>query len=175
MVNYDLTYDDVLKYFKIPEYPIGRSFVNEQWMADCIHFRFLVEPDQVQYDVKGFPRDARIRARVRDPTPENSAQPAPREERLTSPPGSMARGGQSPAKAQVRSPEVESTGQTDAVRNEVVYQGSDSQPRITDDLDKAIAATQLANGIVSRYPEPFFLLLLTTRSLYFLTSAIATT
>ena len=164
--NY-LTYDDVLNYFKISEYPADRIFVNEQWIADCIHFRFLVEPDQIQYDVDGFPRHSRPRSTVSARAPEGSMQPESREEKLTSPPESHERRPKNFLDPQAGSPEAF------VVRPFSAVEAGTTRNIARDALDKAIEATQLVASLVSTFPM-LSIPLLTVFSLSLSMIAIAT-
>ena len=54
-----LCYDDLLSFLKIPALPPGISLVDELYPADCIKFRFVVNPDHVLYHVKGHQQAAK--------------------------------------------------------------------------------------------------------------------
>ena len=149
IVEDNLTYEDVLKYFKISRYPSDRSFVNTQWPHDCIHFRFLVEPDQVQYDVDGFPRQRRVTSegKILESASTEAAEPDPRSERLTSPPGSITRTDDHCIVAQQRTEgdEVSHTGENQVIDSRGISRSS----RVRDDLDEAIEATRKSASLVS--------------------------
>ena len=149
IVEDNLTYEDILKYFNISQYPSDRSFVNTQWPHDCIHFRFLVEPDQVQYDVDGFPRQRRVisEGKKLDTASTEAAEPDPRSERLTSPPGSITR-----ADDQDVVPQQKTKGDqgSHSVENQDIdSRGISTSSRARDELDEAIEATQKSASLVS--------------------------
>ena len=48
-----LCYNDLLKYLKISGLPSGINLVDEIYPADCLKFRFVVNPNQVMYHVRG--------------------------------------------------------------------------------------------------------------------------
>ncbi len=49
----NLCYNDLLSYLKIFVLPSAVTLVNEDYPADCIKYRFVVNPNQVLYHVKG--------------------------------------------------------------------------------------------------------------------------
>lgn len=53
IVDSNLTYADILKWLKLEKLPSELILVNEQWPMDSIKYRFLVNPNQKIYEVKG--------------------------------------------------------------------------------------------------------------------------
>ena len=49
----NLCYNDLLSFLKISALPSDTTLVNEVYPADCIKFRFVVNPNQILYHVKG--------------------------------------------------------------------------------------------------------------------------
>ncbi|KAI9686018.1 MAG: hypothetical protein M1822_004001 [Bathelium mastoideum] len=50
----ETTYDQLLSWIKLDSLPTEIVVVDESYPADCISFRTLVEPNQIQYKVKGY-------------------------------------------------------------------------------------------------------------------------
>ncbi|KAL8938253.1 MAG: hypothetical protein Q9216_003993 [Gyalolechia sp. 2 TL-2023] len=72
IVDKHLTYNDILKFLKIPSMPYQSSIVvvNELYPAECIQFQMLVNPDQRLYQVRGRPEKS---APERDRSVESSS------------------------------------------------------------------------------------------------------
>ncbi|KAI4248037.1 MAG: hypothetical protein L6R40_001126 [Gallowayella cf. fulva] len=95
-----LTYDDLLKYLKRSSIPSGIAVVNEQYPADCIQYRTLLNPDQAMYYVQGHPQ--KVGAEQQDSAGVAAAgslqlNPEKRAEARRSPTPTRTESGQQPA------------------------------------------------------------------------------
>ena len=59
IVDDSLCYSDVLSFLKISDLPSDVTLVNEVYPADCIKFRFVVNPNQILYHVRGHQQAAK--------------------------------------------------------------------------------------------------------------------
>ena len=78
----NLCYNDLLSFLKIYALPSDTTLVNEVYPADCIKYRFIVNPNQVLYHVKGHQqaiRSAQPSVSVTLPEMSLSLKPSRRE------------------------------------------------------------------------------------------------
>ncbi|KAI9710992.1 MAG: hypothetical protein M1820_002430 [Bogoriella megaspora] len=54
IMDRDLNYSHLLKFLKVETLPAGVILVDQLWPSDCLTYRMLVDPNQVQYKVSGF-------------------------------------------------------------------------------------------------------------------------
>lgn len=71
IVDDNLCYNDLLSFLKVSVLPSDITLVNEVYPADCIKYRFAVNPKQIMYHVKGHQQAAE---------PPQSSIPAPSSE-----------------------------------------------------------------------------------------------
>lgn len=64
IVDSNLSNGDILKWLKLEKMPSELILVNEQWPMDSIKYRFLVNPKQMMYEVKGHDEASRRDAEV---------------------------------------------------------------------------------------------------------------
>lgn len=60
IMDKSLTYKDLLSFLKIQALPPDIVLVNEDYPADCIRFRFVINPQQPQYTLAGFEDATRL-------------------------------------------------------------------------------------------------------------------
>jgi DNA polymerase IV len=63
-----LTYADILSFLRVDALPDGVALVNEAYQPDCLRFRYVVDPHQKQYYLKGYDEFLRDREK---PEPED--------------------------------------------------------------------------------------------------------
>ena len=78
----NLCYNDLLSFLKIYALPSDVALVNEVYPADCIKYRFVVNPNQILYHVKGHQqaiRSAQSSSSLTSPEMSLSLKPSRRE------------------------------------------------------------------------------------------------
>ena len=148
VVDRTLTYKDLLVYLKLESLPPDVVLVNEDYPADCIRFRFVVNPNQGQYLVRGYEEP-------KEPLPSNtplgssdiSLQLKPDKNEIAQVPQTSS---QSNGSTRIEPLSSASKSDRDPAATHVsdsIPSSSEQQPR--DALSEAIEETQAIKGLVS--------------------------
>ncbi|KAL8649446.1 MAG: hypothetical protein Q9226_005575 [Calogaya cf. arnoldii] len=148
IVDRHLTYADLLKYLKKPSIPANIAVVNENYPAECIEYRTVVNPDQVLYHVRGRPRKvvAEQKDRSEDST-VNSLPLKPGKRAIADPsptPSRTEASEQLPAHCHTAVDTVVCTPPTETHRT-----GSEPRNAPADALDEAIEEMRAIKDLVS--------------------------